>query len=108
VGSHESYFGDEARMRGASIPRLLDEHEHEHDQLPPFWIAQPGADKNVPQRITFALLEALQNAGAEVEYAFFPGQPHAFLYEDTPSTAQCLAQVIAYVHRQIGRIDEGR
>lgn len=99
VASHFAYFSDETCMAETSIPRILEANEA--DSLPPIWVAQPGADRNVPPKMTLALLEAYQRQGGMVEYAFDAEQPHAFLYEDTPETRSCLAGIKSFISRAL-------
>jgi len=98
AASHLAYFGDEATMRAASVPRILDDGEAQ--ELPPLLVVQPGEDANVPLEMTRSLVRAYQHRGGHLEYAFFPGEPHAFTYEASDSTEQCLALTADFIHRQ--------
>lgn len=99
VANHLAYFGDEATMRAASVTRILDDGEAQH--IPSVLVIQPGEDANVPLEMTQSLVRAFQKRGAHLEYAFFPGEPHAFTYEPSDATERCLALIVDFVHRQI-------
>lgn len=94
----ENYFGDEAAMWDASIPRIVTSGEA--DSLPPLLIVQPGADSNIPQEMTFDTMEAWQARGGYLEYAFFPGEKHAFGHYPTPATDRLVSLVADFVERQ--------
>jgi acetyl esterase/lipase len=94
---HLAYFGDEAAMQAASIPRILDAGEAQ--MLPPALIVQPGEDQNVPLEMTASLLRAYQSRGGHLEYAFFPREPHAFTYDASDATEACLALTADFIHR---------
>ncbi len=98
VTSSLAYFGDEATMREASVPRILDDGEAQ--ELPPVLIVQPGEDQNVPLEMTQYLMRAYQQRGGHLEYAYFPGEPHAFTYEASDATEQCLALITDFIHRR--------
>lgn len=98
VTNHLAYFGDEATMRAASVTRILDDGEA--NEVPPMLIIQPGEDLNVPLEMTQSLVRAVQKQGAYLEYAFFPGEPHAFTYEPSDATEQCLALITDFILRQ--------
>lgn len=98
VANHLAYFGDEATMRAASVTRILDDGEA--NEVPSMLIIQPGEDLNVPLEMTQSLVRAVQKRGAHLEYAFFPGEPHAFTYEPSDATEQCLALITDFIHRQ--------
>lgn len=98
VTSSLAYFGDEAAMRAASVPRILDDGEAQ--ELPPALIVQPGEDQNVPLEMTQYLMRAYQQRGGYLEYAYFPREPHAFTYEPSDATEQCLALMTDFIHRQ--------
>ena len=98
VASHVAYFGDEATMKAASVPRILDDGEAQ--ALPPMLLIQPGEDQNVPLEMTQYLMRAYQKRGGHLEYVYFPGEPHAFTYEASNATEECLALTADFVHRQ--------
>jgi dipeptidyl aminopeptidase/acylaminoacyl peptidase len=98
VSAHLAYFGDEATMKAASVPRILDDGEAQ--EFPPMLVIQPGEDQNVPLEMTQYLMRAYQKRGGHLEYAFFPGEPHAFTYQPSDATEDCLAIVADFIHRQ--------
>ncbi|MFT5390490.1 MAG: acetyl esterase [Gammaproteobacteria bacterium] len=99
VQNHNNYFSSEDEMHAASIPRILDAGEAR--AFPPIWVAQPGADANVPQEMTFDLLRAAQARDVQVNYNFYPSQAHAFTYDDTPQARQCINDVIRFIKRRL-------
>jgi len=98
VANSLAYFGDEATMKAASVPRILDDGEAQ--ELPPLLVVQPGEDQNVPLEMTQYLMRAYQQRGGYLEYAYFPGEPHAFTYEASDATENCLALMTDFIHRQ--------
>lgn len=92
-----SYFGDEGAMWDASVPRIV--IAGEAAPLPPLLVIQPGEDSNIPQEMTFDLLKAWQARNGAVEYAFFPGQPHAFGHSPSEATARMIEIVSDFVSR---------
>mmetsp|Transcript_11173 Transcript_11173/g.14744 ORF Transcript_11173/g.14744 Transcript_11173/m.14744 type:complete len:83 (-) Transcript_11173:120-368(-) len=55
----------------------------------------PGADGNVPTDITFDLIKAWQKWGASLlEYAYFPGEPHAFGLDASNSNTQAMIDIM--------------
>lgn len=98
VALHDAYFADEAAMRDASIPALLWAGEGV-DPLPPVLVVQPGLDANVPVKMTFDLVRAYQGRNGHVEYAYFPGVPHAFGLWPSPETDEMIAMVIGFARR---------
>ena len=105
IAAHLAYFGDEATMEAASVPRILEADEAQ--ELPPLLLIQPGEDQNVPLEMTQSLMRAYQQRGGHLEYAFFPGQPHAFTYEQSEATEHCLAFTAAFIHRQARLVAAG-
>ncbi len=95
-----AYFGDEAAMWDASIPRIVTSGEAA--VLPPILVVQPGEDSNIPQDMTFDLMRAYQARGGKLDYAFFPGMPHAFGHRDSEATQDMIKLVIDYARRRFG------
>ncbi|HUF83260.1 MAG TPA: alpha/beta hydrolase, partial [Acidimicrobiia bacterium] len=102
-GGHEAFFGDEATMAEASVPRMLEAGEFE--QLPPVWIAQPELDENVTVEMTGRLAEAYRAAGGEIEVALFPGLGHAFANLGGDDADRCVEQMAGFI---AGRLANGR
>ena len=92
-----SYFPDESAMRAASVPRIVVAGEAE--QLPPALVVQPGEDANVPVEMTFDLLRAWQSRAGHIEYAHFPGMPHAFGARQSPQTDDMICLVHDFILR---------
>ena len=95
----EAYFRNEDAMWDASIPRIVTAGEAK--ALPPILVIQPGADSNIPQDMTFDLLHAWQARGGKVEYAFFPGQPHAFGHRPSAATDDLVLMIAAFIQRRL-------
>lgn len=93
----EAYFGDEAAMWDASIPRIVTAGEAK--VLPPLLVVQPGEDSNIPQEMTFDLMRAWQARGGRLDYAYFPGMPHAFGHRPGEATSEMVAIVTAFATR---------
>jgi acetyl esterase/lipase len=94
-----SYFGSEDAMWDASIQRIVTSGEAK--TFPPILVIQPGDDSNIPQDMTFDLLHAWQARGGKVEYAFFPGQPHAFGHRPSEATTDLVRIVSAFIQRRL-------
>lgn len=97
----EAYFGGEAAMRAASVPRIVVAGEAE--RVPPVLVVQPGEDANVPVEMTFDLLRAWQSRQGHIEYLHFPGLPHGFAHRPSPATADCLRAIVDFARRQLAR-----
>lgn len=97
---HLGYFADEAAMRDASIQRAIEAGEAA-TTLPALLVVQPGADTNIPLEMTEALLRAYQKAGGKVDYAFYPGQAHAFAHRPSPATDDCIRTMRDFIDRQL-------
>ncbi len=95
----ERYFTDEDAMWDASIPRIVQAGEAE--DLPPILVIQPGMDSNIPQDMTFDLLQAWQARSGKVDYAFYPGAPHAFGHYPSKNTEDMLAAITSFIDRQL-------
>lgn len=94
-----AYFGDEDAMWEASIPRIVTSGEAK--SLPSILVIQPGEDANIPQDMTFDLLHAWQARSGKVEYAFFPGMPHAFGHRPSEATTDMVRMVVAFIQRRL-------
>lgn len=94
-----AYFADEYARWDASIPRVVTAGEAE--KLPPLLIIQPGDDSNIPQDMTFDLLKAYQSRGGKLDYAFYPGMPHAFGHRPSPAGDDLIATLKDFIRRQI-------
>lgn len=98
---HDAFFGDEAIMDAASVPRLVAAGEAQ--RLPPIWVAHPELDENVTRPMSDALVETYRRAGGDAELAAFPGVGHAFANFPSPEADVCIAGMIAFVARQLAR-----
>lgn len=94
----ELYFADDAAQWDASIPRIVTSGEAK--ALPPILVVQPGDDSNIPQEMTFDLMRAWQARGGRMDYAFYPGQPHAFGHRPSDATTDLIATIAAFIARQ--------
>lgn len=97
---HEAYFGTEAAMKNASIQRILNQGEAV-DTLPAVMIVQPGEDENIPWRMTFDLIAALQNNNAPVEYLFYPGEAHAFGHRPSKASEDLVQAMHDFIARRL-------
>ncbi len=98
VKAHLNYFGNKAAMEDANVIGVL---ERMKKQPPPVLIVQPGDDKNIPLEMTQSLIGAYQGANGSVDYAFFPGQPHAFAHRPSDATNQCIELMVDFIRRQL-------
>jgi acetyl esterase/lipase len=94
-----AYFGNEDAMWDASIQRIVTAGEAK--ALPSILVIQPGNDSNIPQDMTFDLLHAWQARGGKVEYAYFPGMPHAFGHRPSEATADMIRMIGAFIQRRL-------
>jgi acetyl esterase len=99
IKSHDAYYGTTARMLEASVPRALRAGEAEH--LPPLLFVQPGNDANIPREMTFDLVAAYQDGGGQVDYAFYPGQPHAFGHRPSQATNELIGTMRDFIGRTV-------
>ncbi len=97
VAAHEGYYVREDAMRAASVPRLVTAGEY--DDLPPLLVVQPGEDGNVPVEMTFNLLRAWQEREGYVEYAHYPGLPHAFGHVDSLESRHMIELIKSFAWR---------
>lgn len=100
IEMHKAYFGSEEQMQAASIQRILNDGEAVAD-LPPVLIVQAGDDANIPREMTFDLITAFQNKKAKLDYAFYPGAPHAFGHRPSPSTDDLIQTMRDFIQRQL-------
>jgi len=100
IKMHDAYFGTQENMKAASIARILNEKEAT-ENLPEVLIVQAGEDGNIPREMTFDVMAALQNAGSKVDYAFFPGMPHAFGHRPSEYTDDLIETMRDFINRQI-------
>lgn len=101
--AHEAWFGDEATMAEAAVPRLLDAGEATH--LPPVWIAHPAGDENVTLPMTEALVAAYRRAGGHAELAIFPDVGHSFANFPGPAAEAGIAGMKDFVARQLAALE---
>ena len=99
VDAHFRYYHDEQQMRRASVPRLLAAGEAQ--ATPPLFLVQPGADANVPRRMTLDLVAEYQEAGGTLHYRFCPGLPHAFAYQASPATTRLAGELNVFFKRYL-------
>ena len=103
VQYHNNYFGSDAAMQDASIQRVLKEELNQATKLPAVLVVQPGEDANIPRPMTFALLEALQNAKVDTDYLFYSGMPHAFGHRPSAATDDLIRAMRDYINRQLAK-----
>jgi len=100
IQCHEDYFGTEQCMKDASIPRILMSGKYEtKPKLPPLLLVVPGEDANVPLEINLDLLECWQKCDGELDYSFFPQQPHAFGLYESSETDRMNKVIIDFIQR---------
>jgi len=95
----QRYFPDEDAMWDASITRIVTSGEAK--DLPAILVVQPGEDSNIPQDMTFDLMRAWQARGGQLEYAYYPGQPHAFGHRPSEATNDLVRLIADYIHRRL-------
>ena len=99
VAAHLRYYRDEAHMGAASVQRALRTGEAEY--VPPLLVVQPGDDANVPRAMTLDLVREYQDAGAALQYLFYPGLPHAFAYQASMETTRLAGEIRAFLGRHL-------
>lgn len=97
ISAHHSYYGTEEKMREASVPRVVVSGEAEF--LPPLLVVHAGEDGNVPVEISFDLIKSWQSQDGYLEYAFFPGEPHAFGLKQSSSTQRMISLLVDFAKR---------
>jgi acetyl esterase/lipase len=98
---HEAYFGDEATMEAASVPRVVASGEAE--RLPPIWVAHPERDENVTLEMTRDLVDTYRRAGGDAELEVFEGVGHAFANFPGEAADRCIARMKRFIARQLER-----
>jgi acetyl esterase/lipase len=99
IEGHELFFGNEATMARASVPRLLAAGEAEC--VPPLWIAHPELDENVTLAMSKRLAEAYRNAGGAVELEVFAGVGHAFANVPGEAADGCVERMCDFIARRL-------
>jgi acetyl esterase/lipase len=94
---HDAFFGDEATMHAASVPRIVAAGEAE--RLPPIWIAHPELDENVTLAMSRHLADTWRGAGGSVELVVFPGARHSFANFGGAQADECIAQMRRFIAR---------
>jgi len=97
---HEAFFGDEATMLHASVPRLLTAGEAAC--TPPLWVAHPEWDENVTLAMSETLTAAYRAAGGAAELVVFPGVGHAFANFGGAQAENCMERVAQFIAQQLG------
>jgi acetyl esterase/lipase len=98
AGFTEAYFPDEAAMLDASAPRIVTSGAL--GDLPPLLVVQSGMDTNIPQDMTFDLLEAYQARDGKLDYAFYPLASHMFGLRPSAEADDLIALVADYARRR--------
>jgi acetyl esterase/lipase len=91
VASTEAYFGDEAAMERASIAGVVRSGRARH--LPPVWLAEAGADLNVPAALLDDLVLAYRDAGGTIERTVYPDEIHGFGHGPHPGAERFRADL---------------
>ncbi|MGH7289045.1 MAG: alpha/beta hydrolase, partial [Myxococcota bacterium] len=99
VRAQDEYFGDEAAMHDASVPRLLDDGVFE--RLPPLWVAHPERDENVTLAMTQDWVTKYRARGGSALLEVFAGVGHSFANFPGEATERCIAQMRAFIARQL-------
>ncbi|MDX2165895.1 MAG: alpha/beta hydrolase [Deltaproteobacteria bacterium] len=97
--AHLAFFGDEATMARASVPRLVADGEAEH--LPPIWVAHPELDENVTRSMSEALVDTYRRAGGRAELVYFDGVGHSFANFPGPDADRCIAAMKPFIAAQL-------
>lgn len=103
VEGHDAFFGDEATMARASVPRLVAAGEAEC--LPPLWVAHPELDENVTLAMSQHLVATYRAAGGHAELEVFPGVGHAFANFPGPPAGACIARMTDFIARRLAAAD---
>jgi acetyl esterase/lipase len=96
---HEAFFGDEATMARASVPRIVAAGEAE--RLPPIWVAHPELDENVTLEMSRHLVETYRRAGGAAELEVVPGVGHAFANVPGEAADAGIARMKDFIARQL-------
>jgi acetyl esterase/lipase len=99
IDRHHAYFGDEASMAEASPPRILERGEEV--SLPPALIVQGAVDDALPRGSSEQFVETYSYAGGLIELGKYPAAGHGFIREGGPGARRALAQIKAFIARQI-------
>ena len=99
IAAHDGYFGDQATMARASVPRMIADGEAE--RLPPIWIAHPELDENVTLPMSQRLADTYRGAGGHAELEVFSGVGHSFANFPGEPSDRCVARMRDFIARQL-------
>jgi acetyl esterase len=101
ITAHHAFWPDEAAMAQGN-PRLVLERG-EATALPPLLIIQGEADENVEHQRADEFAAAYRAAGARVELAKFPGEPHNFVAKSpaAPASLAALERMRRFIDAQL-------
>jgi len=101
ISAHQVYFGNEATMARASVPRMLADGEAE--RLPPIWIAHPELDENVTLPMTEHLAKTYRAASGVAELEVFAALGHSFANFPGEAADRCIALMRAFIARHLAQ-----
>ena len=101
VASTEAYFGDEETMGRASIAEII--RSGRARRLPPVWLAQAGADLNVPAAMLDDLLWAYRRAGGTIGRTIYPDEIHGFGHGDHAGARRFRADLVERIQGTLAR-----
>lgn len=99
MANHIAYFKSEEGMEAASPPHIL--ARGEEVELPPALLVQGAADESLPRMMAEEFVEKYGLAGGVIELGKYPGAPHGFLRDPGPMSDLAMAQIKAFISRQL-------
>jgi acetyl esterase/lipase len=101
IACHDRYWGTPAAMEEASPVLLLERGEK--TPLPPVLYIQGTADIAHPRADTDRFVANYRKAGGRVELNLYEGKDQNFTNREpgSPETADAIAKIIAFVHREL-------
>ena len=95
----DKYFVTAEAMREGNPAAILERGESV--SMPPTLYLQGTADTAIPPGLAQSFASAYANAGGRIELCLFPNAPHIFLWQQSEDTRRGLAQIKAFIQRQI-------
>lgn len=93
------YFVDEAGMREANPQLMLERGENL--AMPPVLLVQGANDSFITPGVAERFVEHYAAAGGLIEFAKYPGEPHAFMRSPGPNTSHALALMKSFIARRL-------
>ncbi len=102
---HLAYYGSEDGQREANPQLILERGEKV--ETPPALLVQGAADDALTRMMAEKFVEAYSLAGGVIELAKYPGEPHGFAREASPSTYRARDAMNWFIARQLKAAAEG-